>query len=77
MQMQQPMMQQQAMMQQPLMQQPMMMQHAAPVMWVYVPPTGYVMPQPQCIPPNTYQLPADPNVYNHNVVWKGTYRQDD
>ena len=46
-------------------------------MWVYVPPTGYIMPQPQCIPPNTYQLPADPNVYNHNVVWKGTYRQDE
>ena len=45
-------------------------------MWVYVPPTGYVMPQPQCIPPNTYQMPPDPNVFNSNLVWQGTYTQD-
>lgn len=42
----------------------------------YGPPTGYVMPQPQCIPPNTYQMPADPNVYDNNVVWSGIYEQD-
>ena len=52
--------------------QPMMMAPAAPVMMVYMPPTGYLMPQPICIPPPTYVMPQ-PDVFDSNLVWQGTY----
>ena len=48
---------------------------ATTVAWVYVPPTGYMMPQPMCIPPNTYQMPPA-DVFDSNLVWQGTYTQD-
>ena len=53
-----------------------MMAPAAPVMtMVYMPPTGYLMPQPICIPPPTYVMPQ-PDVFDSNLVWQGTYQQD-